>query len=278
MKTFELRWKSSPPPGEIDASPLRPDVLCRRDIAAIAATTLRCGRADIEIGDLFDVLDQPSSPTSILRVDGCAQFVNLAHGMEQGRLHVDGPGGRLAGAAMCGGELTIGGEVGNGAGAAMRGGLLKIDGSAGELLGGPLPNGARGMTGGEIIVGGDCGARAGLRQRRGLIVISGRAGRGVGHHMLAGTIVVRTGDLDVPGIGMKRGTILALDSAVEPPETFREDGPTHAVFLRVLARRLAAHAVSSDVGFDDEALDDATIRQFSGDCSLDGRGEILYRE
>jgi len=274
VSAHSLRWRGKPPPGRIDASALRPDLLAGLDEAAISRLPIPCGSSRVEIGDLFVVRRTPAAHGPQLRIDGCERYVDLARGMERGRLSVDGPCGDRVGRDLRGGEITVDGNAGHLAGASMSGGLLYVGGSAGDWLGGPAPGDTRGLRGGEIIVEGSCGERAGLAQRRGLIAVCGSAGRGAGHHLRAGTIVVLGGDLEAPGVGMRRGTIIATSAATRaaPPATFGEDGPIRPVFLRLLWRRLRELG-----GVVDDALDDAEFLAFSGDRTTGGRGEVLYR-
>jgi len=274
VKTYALAFQGEIPAGVIDGSVLRPDTLCAKALVDVCATKIRCGSTDYEIGEVYDVTESPSSPSPQLRVEGAASYSGLGRAMAESKLVIDGPGGDLVGHEMTGGEIEVHGDAGDRAGAGMRGGLLRIEGRAGDELGGPAPGASRGMNGGEIVVASSAGSRAGFKMRRGLIWVGEEVGRDAALHMLAGTVVAASGDLERAGLGMKRGTIVALAAKPEPLTSFREDGITRAVFLRLLWRRLDALGLPLAHA---EAFDAALFRSFSGDLTTTGRGEILYR-
>ena len=47
------------PDGRVDMSPLTPDALQGKDLNEIAALALRCGRREVNTGDLFAIEDGP---------------------------------------------------------------------------------------------------------------------------------------------------------------------------------------------------------------------------
>ena len=279
MSGWSLRWKEKGvigPRALIDGSRLRPDTLSKLTLAEVAGVELEIGKRSVPLGDLFDIAPLlESGPSPRLSVDGSPRFIALGASMEEGILEVKDQAGDLLGAGMRGGAIRVAGDAGRLAGAGMTGGLIRIAGSAGPWVGGPLPGATTGMRGGEIIVLGNAGDEPSWLQRQGLIAIGGSAGGFPGRDMLAGTLLVACGDLDQPGIGMGRGTILGLESRSRPPLGFRRDGPVFHGWLRLLLRRL------EEVGFsppnDRRGLftGERPLDSWSGDRLSAGRGEIL---
>lgn len=215
----------------------------------------------------------PSDVQLTLCVPGSERFVGLGEGMSAGRLEVDGHAGEGVGSGMTGGCIHVHGSTGNLAGAGMGGGMLIVDGDVGDLAGGPRAGELRGMTGGELLVHGRAGDYTGSRQRSGLIAVRGGVGECPAYRMLAGTLLVCEGELISPGLGMGRGTIIALDSTPKALPTFRRDGLVQPVVLRLLWRRLAALKFPLP-----EGLDGARFLSFSGDMLNLHRGELLFRQ
>jgi len=286
---WRLRWKPGLPeaaPGLIDGRPLNPDEIGNSSRAAFGPTRLRVGREDIPLEQLFDIeelqQDVPGNEVGgpLVDLDGCERFVHLGDGMESGRLVVHGSGGTFVGARQRGGEIHVHGSVDESAGAAMTGGTLVIDGDAGDAAGGPLPGGLRGLDGGELLIQGNAGRCLGFRQRRGLIAVAGKAGEFPGQELRAGTILVGSGDLVGAGLGMRRGSIIGLDSRPPQPDGFTREGPVRPTWLRVLLRRLQALGFSLPPDAR-ELLSPSTsegpplLETWTGDKAALHRGEIL---
>jgi formylmethanofuran dehydrogenase subunit C len=151
----------------------------------------------------------------------------------------------------------------------MRGGLLRIAGDAGDGLGGALPGAAGGMRDGTVLVAGRVGAEAGRRLRRGLIVVGGDAGACCGAEMIAGTIIVASRAGAFAGAAMRRGSIIALGGVARIGPTFADGGVHDLIFLRLLARHLAA------LGLDGVAGRLGRLRRWTGDAAVGGAGELL---
>lgn len=271
MNAYRFQWKQQPP-GLIDATGLSPERLCPLEKRALEKERIRCGNRDYAFGEVFDIKADADAAEGSLHLPGSERYWGLATGMSSGTLIVDGHAGEAVGCGMTGGEVFVRGSAGDIVAAAMRGGLLVVDGDVGDMLGGPPPGELRGMTGGEVIVLGNAGAYTAARQRGGVIAVHGSVGECPGYKMLAGTLVVGEGELQSPGLGMIRGTILALNSAPKVLPTFRPDGLVQPVVLRVLWRRLQQLNFLLPSG-----LDDARYESFSGDMLSGNRGEILFR-
>ncbi len=272
---WTLAWKErlapNGPDGIIDGRSLRPDALASLSLADVRRLPIRVGRRRRTVDELFDVT--PSDPET-LTVDGSPRFVRLGAECASGRLVVRGSGGEFVGAGLRGGEIVIEGSAGNDVGAAMTSGLLRVRGDAGHRVGGPLPGGTHGMRGGEIVIHASVGDDLGACMRRGLIAVAGTAGECVGRHLRAGTILVATGELVAPGVGMRRGSIIALASGPPQLPGFARDGLVEPVWLRLLAGRLR------ELHFPDASHPSflpPVMSSWSGDHLELGKGEILVR-
>lgn len=271
MHSYRLSWKSGPPLGAIDASPLRADWICKLPIDEVRATRLVCGRRAHRLDDLCEITLLSDAPGERLFVEGAEGFHFLAAGQTAGVTTVHGPAGHSAGAGMLGGELHVHGFAAARLASGMRGGLVSVLRDAGELVGGPLAGESQGMLGGEILVFGAVGPCAGLAMRRGLIAVAGAAGASAGCGLRAGVIVVGRGKLTTPGTLMQRGSLIALEGASVPPH-FTSQGRVQPLYWRVLARHLRRR------GF--PLADDAenwSFDGYSGDSLSLGRGELLCR-
>jgi len=267
MPGYTLTWKHVPT-GTLDASALRPDLLGRLDQGQLAQQPIRAGRRRYSLGDLFTIAGEPGDT---LAIPGSECYLHLAQGMKSGTLQVHGHAGDLAGIEMNGGYISIDGNAGDSLGASMFGGRISVRGNTGARCGGPSPNRTEGMSGGEILIAGRAGPHCGLRMRAGLIACH-EADAYPGEHMLAGTILVRHGNLDTPGLSLRRGTIITLDSMIKPNWTpaYQPDCIYQPVFLMVLL----GHLARSGFAIPDEARH-GRYQLYSGDRLVLGKGEIL---
>jgi formylmethanofuran dehydrogenase subunit C len=233
----------------------------------VSALTVRCGRQELSVGDLFEVSgsgdDQLVLAGDLRRVD------SIGARMSGGRVLVDGPCGDHLGARMSGGELEVRGAAGAWAGAEMAGGVLRVSGDAGPRLGGAYPGARAGMTGGEIVVSGDAGEEAGASMRRGFVAVGGRTDSGVGLRMLAGTVIALGGIGPEAGIGNKRGSLVS-GRRVQPPPAYGFATRFRPPALRMQLLRARKLGLSVD----DELLR-GTWARWSGDRTELARGEIL---
>ena len=261
---FTLR---APPEQRLDLSPLTPDRLAGLDAKAIERIALNTTRAPLCVADVFRV--RGGDPAHAVIEGGSSRFDNVAEGMTNGEVLLDGDAGLCAGRSMAGGRLEIRGSVGPWAASGLRGGRIEIAGDAGERLGGPLAGERTGMSGGIVVVAGNAGERAGDRLRRGLIVVEGDAGASPGSRMIAGTLIVCGDARPLPGYLMRRGTLVLARTPEPLPPTFVAVGGHDLLFLRLLARvlqplsRRAARLLAG------------RAERFVGDMSVLGKGEIL---
>jgi len=194
--------------------------------------------------------------------------------MDEGSIHIHGPGGRHIGSEMQGGEIRVDGDADGWVGAEMHGGFIHIRGNAGHLVGAAYRGSPKGMTGGTILVDGDAGNEIGLTMRRGMIAIGGRAGDMLGFNMIAGTVLV-FGECGIrPGAGMRRGTLglLGPNSPSLLP-SFRYACTTQPLVLPMMFKQLREQGLK----IDDSQLN-GTYDVFNGDMVALGKGEVFLRQ
>ena len=255
------------PPVRLAVEGLIPERLAGLSPAEIERLPLALGNRRQSVGDWFRV--EPGDDAAIEIEGDCRRLDRIGGGMASGTLRVRGDVGAYLGIGLAGGTIAVTGSAGYGVATDMRGGVLRISGDAGDGLGGALPGALGGMRGGTVLVAGRAGAEAGRRLRRGLVVIGGDVGAACGAEMVAGTIVVggRAGTL--AGTAMRRGSIIALGGPARIGPTFGDSGVHDLIFLRLLARHLAA------LGLDSVATRLGPLRRWRGDAAVGGRGELF---
>jgi formylmethanofuran dehydrogenase subunit C len=255
---------------EAEAPDLLPERLASLSRQAIGELTVKIGRTDERLADLFGIEDAPDDAPELVLAGDLRPFARLGAGMTGGRLVIEGHAGPCAGAGMRGGRLEITGDAGGRAGEAMTGGVLVVRGSAGDDAGGAGPTTTRGLNRGVLLVGGNAGARAGRRMRRGLIAIGGDAGPLLGTGMLAGTIVVLGSTGAGAGTWMRRGTIVVGAGPAPKAPAFAASGSGRFSFWSLYDGALRAAGVPLP-----EAWRGGRFQRFVGDRSGAGQGEIL---
>lgn len=249
------------------ADGLIPERLAGKSAAEIERLPLALGRMQGVVGDWFRVAAEGDDA---IEIDGpCGRLDRIGAGMGSGSIRVQGDAGAYLGLGMCGGSIAVAGSAGFGAACDLRGGTLRIAGNAGDGLGGALPGATAGMRDGVVIVAGKAGDGAGAMLRRGLLVIAGNAGAGCGAEMIAGTILLGGTVGAYAGAAMLRGSIIALGGAERLGAGFVDCGLHDLVFLRLLARELAA------LGLGELARGIGPLRRFAGDAAVAGRGELF---
>lgn len=272
MSALVLTLKQRPP-ARLDCSNLTPDGLVGLDETAIRALPLRMGKESLVLGDLFEVT--PGDQREIRFEGPCDRLDRIGQGMKEGRILLQGDGGRHLGAGLKGGSIAVEGSVSDYLGAGMSGGEIRVTGNAGDFLGGALPGGAMGQRGGLILVAGSAGTRACDRMRRGIVVIGSNLGDYGASRMIAGSLVVMGKAGEGLGYAMKRGTLLLGEApAAALPATFADCGSHDITFLALLLRKLAAAGIP--LGPFDPAS--PRVRRYAGDAAVGGLGEILIRE
>ncbi|GGD36448.1 hypothetical protein [Aureimonas glaciei] len=87
--------------------------------------------------------------------------------------------------------------------------------------------------------------------------------------MIAGTLVVGGKAGRLPGMLMKRGTLLLAGGAEAIGPTFLDNGPVDLIVLRLMARAFAAPPFGASL------LDGGPMRRLGGDTAVLGLGEIF---
>jgi len=264
--TFSLREPLRSP---VDVSHLTPNGLAGLDAGAIRELPVWRGAERLRVGDVFDI-----SGDDVLDLVFQAELpvlTGVGHGMEHGRITVQGLAGPYAGRRMRGGELHIQGDAGAYAGCGMRGGLLVVQGDAGDFVAAALPGERYGMEGGTVLIHGNAGSRIGDRMRRGSVLIEGNAGDWCGARMRAGTIAVMGATGTGLGAGMRRGTILLWQAPALSP-MFRDNGGQTLSFTALLIgawRKLDGRFGQLPVP--------GRVQRYLGDRSVGGMGEVLVQ-
>ena len=255
------------PPVRLAVDGLIPERLAGLSPAEIERLPLTVGNRRQCVADWFRIA---ATDDAAVEIEGdCRRLDKIGGGMAGGTLHIRGDVGAYLGIGLSGGTIALAGAAGYGAATEMRGGTLRISGDAGDALGGALPGALGGMRGGTVLVAGRAGAETGRRLRRGLVIVGGDAGAACGAEMVAGTIVIGGAAGALAGAAMRRGSIIALGGAVRIGATFTDCGVHDLVFLRLLARHLAA------LGLGALAARLSPLRRWMGDAAVGGTGEVL---
>lgn len=262
------------PPQRLDCRALQPTALHDRPLAELAAMTLRAGRRQYRLDELFRIrADDDGEPgLHLSTLDGRCDLIGA--GMTAGRLQVNGDAGDAIAQGMQGGQLTVTGDCGDLAGSGLVDGTLRIHGQAGDGVGAPPGGQRQGQRGGLIHISGPCGERAGEAMRRGVLLIEGHCGRLLGHRMIAGTIVVGGQAGAWPGYGMRRGTIVLTRAPETLPPTLQSNGRLYLSFLSLLIDQLNTGA-GKDLGLQQPA---GGVLRWLGDAACHGQGELLILE
>jgi formylmethanofuran dehydrogenase subunit C len=253
----------------LELSQVRPDTLREFALRDIEQLPIKHGRQMLPLAELFTVKGDVGGEEIEFNGD-LSSASGIGAGMTGGRMRVIGDAGNFVGLGMFSGEIEVTGDTGHGLGTEMRGGVVRVAGSAGDYIGGAQPGSSRGMTGGTIVVQGNAGDFVGSRMRRGLIAIGDSVGEYAGYKMLAGTIVVGGKCGSYAGAAMNRGTLWLGTSLGQMLPTFSYAYTSRPAVLGMIARELAP------LGFNTTGLDALhEWRQFSGDSTVTGRGEIF---
>lgn len=220
------------------------------------------------VGDYFSARSGSDADDSelVLRT-GEQRLDGLGGQMREGLLRVEGHAGAELANGMRGGTLLVEGDCGDFAACGMEGGLVRVAGNAGDWLGGAMLGERTGMRGGTVAVAGSAGARAGYRMRRGLILVGQDCGDTCGAGMLAGTIVAQR-CFGVPGLGLRRGTLVFREAPATPCATFNDSGPVSISWLRLLAR-------TTMQWLPQPLPPEGQAHRYCGDMACGGKGELL---
>lgn len=255
----------------LDMRGIVPDRLASLSVEEITELTVPCQARSVRLGDLFEIQDGPRE--RLLFKGDLSLADNVAAGMRDGVLVVEGSVGNALAADMRGGQVVVHGDAGDYVAAGMRSGYVDITGSAQDYCAGARPGTRRGMRGGLLRVGQAVGRFLGYRMRRGTVIVGGSIDQGCANSLIAGTIIC-SGPLAAPvGVGMHRGTLIKL--SIEPP-------PLHSGFTRPEQIRLSFLYLLFDPlraqlpGIDIDSLLKQPMWRSLGDRASDGKGELLW--
>jgi formylmethanofuran dehydrogenase subunit C len=258
-------------PLSIDAQGIVPDRLVGLSIDAVLRLPIRADERTCSLGDVLKA--SGDARDAVIECQGDFSRVHkVADRMASGTIRVSGNVGRHAGEGMTGGRLEVTGRAGDWLAAEMHGGQIVVHGSAGDNVAGALPGSDHGLRGGVVIVHGDVGQLAGQRMRRGILAVGGNCGEAAAFEMRAGTVVVAGHVGPHPGLGMCRGSLVALTDQPAVPATFQRGRAWTPPFLGVLLESLAR------AGFRPGLASPARWQQWHGDLLTGCRGEILCPE
>ena len=125
------------------------------------------------------------------------------------------------------------------------------------LLAAAVMGGGIGYVSGLLGIGGCCGEAAAFELRAGTVLVAGRVG-------------------PRPGMGMRRGSLIALSAMPQPPPTFSRGAAWSPSILPLLAGRLARAGFRATAGRPADAFG-GVWQQWHGDLLTGGRGEIFHR-
>ncbi len=253
----------------VDVRPLQPGMLLGLSRREIEKLPLAVGNREVPLGEVGQIR-RMSTKVDELILDGTTScLIHAGHGMNGGRLAIEGDAGYGAAAGMQAGEIHVRGCAGDCLGMAMEGGLVRVVGSAGDWCGAARPGQTSGMHGGTILVEGNVGAEAGAGMRRGLICAAGDAGAYAGARMLAGTICIGGKAGPGAGMGMKRGSLVAGRLEQILPG-FNPTGPADDEWLRIYYVSVSSLGFRMPGGWMAHAAG-----RFTGDTLELGKGEII---
>lgn len=257
--------------GRLDMRGIVPDRLASLSVEEIANLSIACQARPATLGDWFEIVDGSRDKLLFKGDLSCAD--NVAAGMRDGTLVVEGSVGNALAADMRGGQVIVQGDAGDYVASGMRGGYVDVVGSVQDYCAGARSGTRRGMRGGILRVGKAAGRFLGYRMRRGTVIVGGRIDQGCANSMIAGTIVC-SGELAAPiGIGMRRGTLICLST--QTPELhsgFTQPEPIGLSFLYLMFDALRPQLPEVDV----ESLVKQPMWRSLGDRASDGKGELLW--
>lgn len=278
MTGWALRLRQ-PPTLRLSLRGVTPNALAVLNAAQIAALRLGHGNSLQPLGEFFDV--SPGPDNSLLLEGDLSRCDQVGWQLDGGWLTVRGPVGHQAGGAMQAGTLSIHGNAGDLAACEMAGGQFTIHGNVGDFAAASLPGSLDGMRGGVLRVRGNAGARFADRMRRGTALVFGDAADFLASRLVAGTVAVAGRVGAHVGYGMRRGSLVLLQSPAMPA-TFVPAGADTPVLWQLLSRDLARLGDSGAVGGSTKpksnpfaSLPQCRIQRHLGDLVADGKGEIM---
>ena len=255
----------------IDLVGIVPERLAGLATAAIERLPVAADGRPTSLGELFRIEGDAADGVIECRGD-FSRIHRVGAAMRTGAIMVSGSVGRHAAEGMAGGSLTVHGDAGDWLAAGMLGGQVLVTGRAGDNAAAAAPGERIGMRGGVVVIRGDCGCLAGARMRRGLLGIGGSCGEAAAFELRAGTVLVAGAVGRRSGMGMGRGSLIALASTPPIPDTFAKGSAWSPTFVPLLAARL----VRAGLPAPGPGRLRGPWQQWHGDLLAGGRGEILH--
>jgi len=255
----------------IEVGGITPVLLAGQSGKQISSLSIKHGRTDVELGELFKISGSIDDSQTIV-FDGFLQAVHsIGAAMKGGRIEIKTNAGRRVGVEMTGGEIVANANVSDYPGFEMTGGTIRVAGDAGDSVGGHFPGSKFGMNRGSIFINGSVGKGLGQAMRRGTIVVGGDADELAGWNMYGGTIIVFGNCERHVGAGMKRGTIVTTGKQPELLPTFAKGSLATVPVLGMMAKWL------EEQSFPCKSIEKlrSTFQAFDGDLLEGGRGELF---
>jgi formylmethanofuran dehydrogenase subunit C len=154
----------------------------------------------------------------------------------------------------------------------MSGGEIYVKGNAGNFVGSSYLGVKQGMKGGEIIIDGHAGDFLGCFIRRGLIIVKGNVGRFCCFKMIAGNVILFKSFKSSLGLSMKRGTIFLMSYDIK---NIGARGSESFDFIESIFFKYFKNYLKNKFSIN---LGNYKYKRFYGDRSVNGIGEILFRQ
>ena len=228
---------------------------------------LNYGGKSINLRDLFYIEYKESRERCISVKGSNFFFQNIGYKWQDDLLKVYGDVGSFLGFKMKSGFLKINGSCENFLGCSMTGGNILVKKNAKDYVGSADYGEKFGMTGGKIEIYGSAGSYLGYRMRGGLIKVKDDVADYCANNLIAGTIIVESKIGKNFGIGMKRGTLILLESPINIKEQFKNCGLQQLDFVQLINESL----------IDSQFFKNNQFLKFIGDRNNEGLGEILLR-
>lgn len=261
---------SVPPGVALNLKGILPDRLAGRTRREVGSILIEADERPASLGDFFGI-DGDSVDDSIELMGDCSQLHWVGAGLRSGRILVRGNVGRHSGEGLIGGRLVVEGNAGDFLAAEMTGGVVRVSGNAGDCVAAALAGSPAGMQGGLVVVEGSAGNFTASRLRRGIVAIGGDCGSGAALEMLAGTLIVAGRLGPQAGMGMRRGSIVALGPAPALGLTFRRGAAWRPTVLALVGSKLTREGFTAARGMHRDRL----YRQWHGDILSGGGGEVF---
>ena len=228
---------------------------------------LNYGGKSIKLRDLFYIKYKKSKKRYISIKGSNLFYHNIGYEWQEDLLEVFGDVGSFLGSKMKSGILKINGSCQNFLGCNMVGGEILVKKNVKDYVGAADYGEKFGMTGGKIEIYGTAGSYLGYRMKGGLIKVKGGVSDFCANNLIAGTIIIESKIGKNFGIGMKRGTLILLESPGNFKGQFKNCGLQQLDFVQLINESL----------LDSTFFKQNQFLKFIGDRNNKGLGEILIK-